>query len=280
VALIAEAVRREAEDDVVSGPEPPAELNMERLLTPTYGLLLTEVPSWNIVQRLRIGGGDVESTAAEVRGLVRARGRSQAAWCVGPSSPADLVERLLELGMTPYSEPPYEAHTSCMALVRPPAVGALEDVHVERAETLAVLEAAEAIAAEAFGMSDDQRRAIRAGLKTRLRLQQQGRPWAWQYLASIDGVPVGTARARPLDASINLAGAGVLPSARGRGVYRALVAARWREALTRGTPALTVQAGAMSRPILERLGFATVAEVNILCDRFSSSSPGSVRNLR
>jgi len=75
-------------------------------------------------------------------------------------------------------------------------------------------------------------------------------------------------RARLLDAGINLNGAGVLPSARGRGVYRALVAERWREAVARGTPALTVQAGAMSRPILEKLGFVAVAEVTVLCDRF------------
>ena len=170
--------------------------------------------------------------------------------------------------MTPYADPPYEAHTSCMALVRPPEVGAVGDVLVERAETLEALKAAEAIAAEAFGMRADERRAVQAGIQTRLRLQQEGRPWVWQYLASIDGAPVGTARTRLLPAGSNLAGAGVLPSARGRGVYRALVAARWREAVALGTPALTVQAGAMSRPILERLGFITVAEVTILCDRF------------
>jgi len=31
---------------------------------------------------------------------------------------------------------------------------------------------------------------------------------------------------------------------------------------------LTVQAGAMSRPILEKLGFVAVAEVSVLCGRF------------
>jgi GNAT superfamily N-acetyltransferase len=268
VALIPEAVRRDAEESAVSGPEPPAELNMERVLTPRYGLLLLDVPSWNIVERLRMESADAAATVAEVRETLRSRGRSQAAWSVGPSSPPDLVERLLEVGMTPYSEPPFEAHTTCMALVRAPEGAAVEDVVVERAETLEALAAAEEIAAEAFGMSGDQRRDIRAGLEIRLRLQEEGRPWVWQYLASIDGVPVGTARSRMLDSAINLAGAGVLPSARGRGVYRALVAARWDEAVSRGTPALTVQAGAMSRPILERLGFARVAEITILCDRF------------
>jgi GNAT superfamily N-acetyltransferase len=68
-------------------------------------------------------------------------------------------------------------------------------------------------------------------------------------------------------AGVHLAGAGVLPAARGRGVYHALVAARWREGIARGTPALTVQAGDMSRPILEQLGFVAVAETSVLCDR-------------
>jgi hypothetical protein len=34
------------------------------------------------------------------------------------------------------------------------------------------------------------------------------------------------------------------PTHRSRGAYRALVHARWLEAVRRGTPALTVQAGA------------------------------------
>ena len=38
-------------------------------------------------------------------------------------------------------------------------------------------------------------------------------------------------------------------------MYRALVRARWDDAVAAGQPALVVHAGAMSRPILERLGF-------------------------
>jgi hypothetical protein len=58
----------------------------------------------------------------------------------------------------------------------------------------------------------------------------------------------------------------VRPEARGRGAYRALVRARWDDAAERGTPALTVHAGALSRPILERLGFVTVGDVTCLLD--------------
>lgn len=47
-----------------------------------------------------------------------------------------------------------------------------------------------------------------------------------------------------------------------------LVQRRWEEAVARGTPVLVVQAGGMSRPILERLGFVEVTRVKMLRDRF------------
>jgi GNAT superfamily N-acetyltransferase len=79
-----------------------------------------------------------------------------------------------------------------------------------------------------------------------------------EWLASIDGEPVAHARAYPGSRGLLLDGAATVPAARGRGAYRALIAARWEEAVARGTPALVVQAGAMSRPILERCGFEVV----------------------
>jgi predicted N-acetyltransferase YhbS len=66
--------------------------------------------------------------------------------------------------------------------------------------------------------------------------------------------------------AVMLIAGGVLEQARGRGVYRALVRTRWDDAVAAGTPALVTQAGALSRPILERLGFEPVAELEILVD--------------
>ena len=82
---------------------------------------------------------------------------------------------------------------------------------------------------------------------------------ARQFIASIDGQVVGTAAAVIGKYGVNLFAAGVLPEARGRGVYRALIRARWDLAVERGTPALTVQAGQMSRPVLESVGFSFIA---------------------
>ena len=88
------------------------------------------------------------------------------------------------------------------------------------------------------------------------------------YLALVDGTPVGAARALVEDGlpAVMLISGGVLAEARGTAAYRALVRARWDEAVEAGQPALVVHAGAMSRPILERLGFHAVAEQEVLLD--------------
>jgi len=65
-----------------------------------------------------------------------------------------------------------------------------------------------------------------------------------------------------------LFGGSTLPEARGRGAYRSLVAARWHDAVARGTPVLVTQASPMSRPILAQLGFREVCEIRILLDAF------------
>ena len=89
------------------------------------------------------------------------------------------------------------------------------------------------------------------------------------FVAELAGEVVGTSFAAFGEAGVNLFGGAVLPEARGRGVYRALVHARWRSAVERGTPALTVQAGRMSMPILERLGFQWIAPVRVYVDELS-----------
>jgi GNAT superfamily N-acetyltransferase len=88
------------------------------------------------------------------------------------------------------------------------------------------------------------------------------------YLAYVDGRPVGRATGSFSEHGVTLFGASVLPEARGRGAYRALVAARWADAVERGTPLLVTQAGPMSHPILVRLGFREVCRIRALADRF------------
>jgi GNAT superfamily N-acetyltransferase len=70
-----------------------------------------------------------------------------------------------------------------------------------------------------------------------------------------------------MDRGVALMGGAVLPSARGRGVYRALVHARWEHAVARGAPLLVVQAGRMSAPVLTGLGFRSHGTIRLFVDR-------------
>ncbi|HEV2590911.1 MAG TPA: GNAT family N-acetyltransferase [Gaiellaceae bacterium] len=86
------------------------------------------------------------------------------------------------------------------------------------------------------------------------------------FAALIGGELVGTARAVDTATAVALMGGVVLPEARRRGVYRALVRARWEHAVARGTPTLVVQAGEMSAPVLDGLGFTRHCELRLWVD--------------
>jgi len=77
------------------------------------------------------------------------------------------------------------------------------------------------------------------------------------YVAYVDGAPVSTAWIYfPRRGSFaSLFGGSTLPSHRKRGFYTALLAVRAQEAHRRGVRFLTVDAQAMSRPILEKFDF-------------------------
>jgi GNAT superfamily N-acetyltransferase len=87
------------------------------------------------------------------------------------------------------------------------------------------------------------------------------------FAALLDGRRVGFGRAIDMPTAVALFGGAVLPEARGRGVYRALVHARWEHAVARGTPTLVVQAGPMSAPVLAGVGFERHGEISLFMDR-------------
>lgn len=82
------------------------------------------------------------------------------------------------------------------------------------------------------------------------------------YLAFIDGRPASTAWAFFPQGSrfVGLFGGSTLEAYRGRGLYTALLAARVQEAKRRGRQFLHVDAGEMSRPILQKQGFVLLTE--------------------
>jgi GNAT superfamily N-acetyltransferase len=80
------------------------------------------------------------------------------------------------------------------------------------------------------------------------------------YCAYLDEQPVGTGRVSfpPNSAFAELNGGGIVASARGRGIFTALLNHRIAEATARGYQWLAVDAAPMSRPILLRKGFQHV----------------------
>ena len=65
----------------------------------------------------------------------------------------------------------------------------------------------------------------------------------------LDGEIVSTGTASPAAQGLLLYGGSTLARARGRGAFRALIRARWDDAVALGTPTLIAQGGSMSRPI-------------------------------
>lgn len=215
------------------------------------------------VQRVRVDVDGVPLLLEEVRALLRERGFAGAEWELGEScTPADLVERLLALGLSRDEEEPV---ATGMVLRGLPAWVLPEGVEARRVQSVEELGAARAVQGRAFGSPG-------AGSGDPARLE---RDFAREgvdgstFVALVQGEVVAAAYAAYTPWGLILFGGATLPEARGRGAYRALVAARAREALDRGTPTLVVHAGRMSRPILERLGFEPVARIDRLLDELA-----------
>ncbi len=190
----------------------------------------------------------------------RRRGLPLVEWWVGWSSPPSLADELLANGLEPSDEPVLTGMTSD---TEPPAT---PHVDVRPVETVEQFLEAMAVDWEVWQVSDEQReerRAAAAGHFADDRASGMAHLWA----AFEDGRAVGFGRALDLEEGVALMGGAVLPEARGRGIYRAVVRARWDHAVERETPLLVVQAGPMSAPVLDGLGFERHGEIRLFADR-------------
>jgi hypothetical protein len=233
--------------------------NDERIDTGRFTLCLGPGASWNTVQRQRFGAREVDEVLAEARSLLLERGRTRTQWEIGSAAePPGLVDMLLERGLTHDSDP----YAVALVLTDPPAP-APPELSARRVETFEEYAAGNAVQWEAFETPQDEVAEARTLLAGRWRDSPSVMHAVW---SGGEIVAAGTCAAT--EHGLLLYGGATAPRARGRGAYRALLRARWDEAVALGTPALITQGGSMSRPILERAGFRRVGHVHMLVDDF------------
>jgi GNAT superfamily N-acetyltransferase len=237
----------------------PPEPSRDVVVADGYSVVTYGRSVW--VHRIRLAERAVGPAVEDVRSLLRSRGLDEATWWVGErSTPADLARLLEQLGLQP-DDP---AQMTTLAIEREP--DGVARVEVRRVESFDDYLIALEIDWAAFDLPPEQRQERRAAARAAWPLiLADGRSSV--YLAYLDGEAVGFGRAVFAPWAALLLGGATLPEARGRGVYTALVHARWRETVARGVPRIVVSAGPMSAPILEKLGFVRLGRVRLLRDR-------------
>lgn len=220
-------------------------------------------PTWASITSVDVGEDEVGALVAQVRGLVPPT--KHCTWWIAPSArPADLVERLHEHGLRAPSD--RVGLVKSLALVTPPPEAA-PGIEVRRIENYEDFLAARDVQWEAFEIPEERREQQRAHLRADFDdTVEFGTPV--DFLATLEGRPAATGMAIPSTRGVFLVAGSTAPWARGRGLYRALVRARWEYAVARGTPVVITQAVPdTSYPILKRLGFQDVCDVVRLEDR-------------
>jgi hypothetical protein len=233
----------------------------ERIVDDRYCVTIGSERRWAGVCRLRIAD-DPAAVAAVTGEILELLGDIRRTfWNVGSTAePESLPERLRALGWRD-PEPPWDPVVAAMVLAEEPPEA--EGIEVRRIETLGdhltgleIILASDAYSADAMA---------RERAEARQTFERRMRRGGLQWLAVLDDEPVAFAIADPSPLGLYLAGGSTLPDARGRGCYRALVRARWNEAMELGLPGLAVQAQyKSSAPILRRLGFVETATVHTL----------------
>ncbi|HZQ81021.1 MAG TPA: hypothetical protein VFB25_03480 [Gaiellaceae bacterium] len=254
---IPEPVRRLARDPFRELPTPK---NIEIVELPGAQIGFSPHPGAQVALPSP-AGMDVPAAVEAARAAARERGKETIAWWLVPEHLELYGARFEELGIVNADTPGFEAVENGLALLEPPAGERVDDVEVRIVETFEDYCAGARVIVECFGYPEQSEEEHRERFAEYLD-DDRGRA----FIGIVDGQVVGNSFAACADAGVNLFGGSVVPGARGRGVYRALLFARWDFAVERGTSALTVQAGRMSRPICERLGFRFVDASRVYVD--------------
>jgi hypothetical protein len=222
-------------------------------------LCVIQGPTWAGISGLRVDESELDDVIAFVHELVPAHKRQ--AWWIGPSArPENIVELLQARAFRPAPDGP-----ECRAMTlttEPPETPA--GIDVRRVQTYDDFVASREVQWDAFATPEERREQQRPHMRNEFdEAMENGTPLT--FIARLDGEPAATGMALPSARGVFLIAGSVAPWARGRGLYRALVRARWDYAVERGTPALVTEALVeTSYPILQRLGFTEVCTIRRL----------------
>ena len=204
--------------------------------------------TWAQVERIRLREHELANAIADVDRFMHESGTGRAGWWLTERS-MPTEEAFLAAGLQ-RDEADY-LHAAMVLTAEPPPV---EGVEVRPVETFEGFAESRRLALDAFANPHQRNPSD----------EELAAEWEHQvdpiFAARLDGRMASVGRAIYTRAGGYLMGGSTAAWARGRGAYRAVVRARWDEAVRRRTPALAVGAGPMSRPILERLGFVQVLQ--------------------
>lgn len=218
-------------------------------------------PTWGVVTSIDATEDELPGLLEEVRELIPAGVRTD--WYLGPSMrPVGLADRLTELGLR---EPEDGGALHAFLIDHEPS-GVPAEIETHEVTTMADFTDAAEVRWESFGFSEEKRERARSFLSMYYEEHERARGTStMSVVATVDGRVAGSADALLSDHGLFLIGGATAPWARHQGVYRALVGARWRYAVDRGTPALTVHARQdTSSPVLRRMGFSEVCSIRHL----------------
>lgn len=235
---------------------------IEVIVTPRYRITIQPdfpIAGPNNASWIRCAADEAGEVIREVRAIFAAR-RLPFMWTLDPGAePPDFAEHLVAHGVQP---DPHGVESQVMvlpidAVVEAPPISGL--VIRDALPALETFRMADSAAAEAFEADLPMNDSDFIAMQDRRRLNQLAAGNRRLLLATMGGEPAGAGGLTlfpPAGAIIN--GGSVRPKFRGRGIYRALVAARLDIARDAGASGLNVWGGEMSAPILAGLGFQKV----------------------